>query len=150
MTTPADHDVHDGATAAEHHTAFTAVFGAVATQCQRLDLRPSSVSISALFGLLSATVGLPGGDTAGVDALAGVYGLAPDDGADTIYARRGEVTDGDRDDAVTHHLMVFTTRPEPSAELAVTAAVDESATREVAAIAGPVRVEATRVAGGAR
>lgn len=145
---PMHDDVHGGATTQQHAATFTGVFGALTAECQRFGLRPSTVSVSALFGLVSASVGLPGDDTAGVDDLAGAYGLPPAEDIPTLYSRRGQAVIGGVD-ALQVHLDVYTSRPTVPAGVAVAAVqaaptADGEPTRDVPAVAAPVRVPSER------
>lgn len=140
MTAPDPTDVHEGATPEEHADLLTDLFTAVVTDCRRLALRPREITVGSALALLLARVYLPSADVAGVDALAGAYGLPVDDGrSDKLYLRCGSVVLDGHEVTVT----VFTSRPDGLAgERAL--AVAEPPTRDVAAIAAPVHVESQR------
>lgn len=134
MTTPTV-DVHAGVTAEQHRNTFVAVLSAIARGSEQFGLRPTTVSVSALFGLVSVTVGLPSEDIAGVDALADAYELPVDDASNEhLHLRCGPANVN----GATVTLTVYTGRPgapaayvvEPvTAPMPVTAAQPAGATR---------------------
>jgi hypothetical protein len=135
-------DVHEGATPEQHAAALTGVFTALVDAAQRFGLRPAAVDIASLYGNLSLIAQLPGWDTAGVDALAGAYGLPADDGqSEHLYLRCGPaVLDGT---ACT--VTIYTGRPRGPVPAAGSVALTVPDTREVAPVtAAPVRVDSER------
>jgi hypothetical protein len=133
-------DIHHGASVAEHAATLTSAAATVLADAERFSLRPASLSVDSTFGALSVTVYLPSEDKAGVDALAGAYGLPVVGDSPVLYSRRGPVTLDGHPATVT-----VSTGRRPGPDPARALAVAEPATQEVApVIAAPVHVESER------
>jgi hypothetical protein len=121
-------DVHGGQSPTDLRDLYRQVVWELTSSCEHHRLRPSSVNVSTLLGLNAAAVGFTGADTASVDTLGAVYGLAlsEEDGND-LYQREGRIDLrlSAQGATVDVYVSVFTRKPTAEVPAAEEAAPEE-------------------------